>query len=324
MRVLNDIISDLQPELSRVDSIITTSLQSDVALINEVSSRIINAGGKRLRPLLVILCAKGCNNHGSDYLHAATIVEFIHTATLLHDDVVDESHLRRGIPTANSLWGNQAAILVGDFLYSRAFQLMVALNIPKVMAIMADATNAISEGEMLQLTQIKNIALTEKQYLQTITLKTAKLFEAAAKLAGVVSHASDVTITALGEFGLNFGIAYQMIDDLLDYANVHSGKNPGEDLSNGKLTLPIIYLLQQCKQAERQLVVEAIHDAEASSLNEIRELLDKSSAKQYILDLAKKHIDKAKLALNYLPRTNYRDIGYELLSFVLARVKLTS
>ena len=237
----------LPEDLSRVNEVINKAVQSDVALISQIGTYIISAGGKRLRPIMTILAGKSVGYDGDKLYALAAMVEFIHTSTLLHDDVVDESDLRRGRETANNLFGNAAAVLVGDFLYTRAFQLMVDSGSMRILEVMADATNIIAEGEVMQLMNIGNIDITEAQYLQVIQYKTAKLFEAAAQVGAILAGASAEQEAALRDYGMYVGTAFQIIDDVLDYSGdpEQIGKNVGDDLAEGKPTLPLIYLMRQ-------------------------------------------------------------------------------
>ena len=247
---VNTLIND---DMAAVDHHIQNELKSDVALIEQIGEYIVGAGGKRLRPVTLLLGAHALGYKGTAHIDLAAVIEFIHTATLLHDDVVDESALRRGRETANDLWGNAASVLVGDFLYSRAFQMMVAVGNPRVMDIMAQTTNAIAQGEVMQLMNSHDPETGEVAYLETITRKTAKLFESAARLGAVLAQASPAGERVLGEFGLHVGIAFQMVDDALDYSSdaKQMGKNAGDDLAEGKITLPLIHALQRSDSAGR-------------------------------------------------------------------------
>lgn len=249
-----------QQDMAAVNEHIFSQLNSDVALINQLGIYIVNSGGKRLRPLLAVLAARALGYQGSQHVTLATIIEFIHTATLLHDDVVDESMLRRGKETANAVFGNQASVLVGDFLYTRAFQLMVSLERMRVMQILADATNVIAEGEVLQLMNVNDPDTTEQSYMQVIYCKTARLFEAATELAAVLSDKDPATTEAMRQYGLHLGTAFQLIDDVLDYqADVADlGKNIGDDLAEGKPTLPLIHALKHGTESQKTLIREAI------------------------------------------------------------------
>jgi octaprenyl-diphosphate synthase len=294
----------LQPELLRnliaadmlaVDAAIRRRLQSDVVLIRQIAEYIIAGGGKRLRPALVFLAAGATGYRGEHHVELATVVEFIHTATLLHDDVVDESELRRGRKTANAEFGNAASVLVGDFLYSRAFQMMVAVRSMRVMEVVADATNAIAEGEVLQLLNARNLAITEAAYLDVIRRKTAKLFEAAAQLGAIVGEAPPEIEQGLARYGLHLGTAFQLVDDVLDYSGdaAHTGKNLGDDLRQGKPTLPLIHVLQRGSAEQAALVRSAIEGGGRDNFGAVLEAIRATGALEYVRNKAK---DEARLA----------------------------
>lgn len=315
---LKSIVSD---DLNGVDKLILSSLYSEVPLIQEIGHYIIRGGGKRLRPLLVLLCAKACGYSGAKHIAMATVVEFIHTATLLHDDVVDESAQRRGYPTANSKWGNEAAVLVGDFLYSRAFQLMVDVGDLEILQIFANATNTIAEGEVLQLLNQQNPQTNEQNYLHVIRCKTAKLFEAAAEVGAVLTGSSAHMRTIMAQYGLHIGTAYQLIDDLLDYQATDAafGKKLGQDLTEGKPTLPLIYLLQHGTEQQRALASDAISDPQAIKLAAVQEAIQNSGALEYTLAFAKREAILAKQALSELIDSEYRSAALDLADFVVQR-----
>ncbi|MBB1088087.1 polyprenyl synthetase family protein [Lysobacter sp. SG-8] len=258
-------------DMAAVDALIRRRLESDVVLINQVAEYIVGAGGKRLRPMLLLLAAGALGHRGADAHQLAAVVEFIHTATLLHDDVVDESDLRRGRRTANAVWGNAASVLVGDFLYSRSFQLMVELERMAVMRILADTTNQIAEGEVLQLLHVRNPDTDEAAYLRVIERKTAVLFAAATRLGAVVAGADDTTCDALHDYGLNLGYAFQIADDVLDYASDAEtlGKNLGDDLAEGKATLPLIHAMSQADEATRRRLRHAIEHGDVDALPDV-------------------------------------------------------
>lgn len=320
LQAITDIVKD---EFKEVNKLISSALHSQIPMVNTISDHITGAGGKRLRPLVVLLCAKACGYNQSDHHHLtlATIIEFIHTATLLHDDVVDESALRRGEKTTNALWGNQAAVLVGDFLYSRAFQLMVSIGDLSIMKVMADATNTIAEGEVLQLVHIKNPETTEAHYFNVIEYKTAKLFEAAARVAGIISEQSSNMIETLGQFGHHLGTAYQLVDDIIDYqaSTETMGKNCGDDLAEGKPTLPLIYLLQHGTQSEKALIKKVIEEGGREYFDEVRHIVTSSQALSYTQNKALEHAQKAAFCLNELPNSIYRDKAQHLIDFVTKR-----
>jgi octaprenyl-diphosphate synthase len=258
-------------DFDRVNALIPRRLTSDVDLVQEIGRHIVESGGKRLRPLLVLLGARCLGYRGSDHVKLAAIIEFLHTATLLHDDVVDRSDLRRGRATANHLWGNAPSVLVGDFLYSRAFQLMVELDRIDIIAILSDATNVIAEGEVQQLANVGNADLSETNYFDVIRAKTAMLFQAASHSAAVLSSHDREQIAALRDYGLTLGLAYQLVDDWLDYAGDPTvmGKNAGDDLAEGKLTLPLIHTLSYGSASDRQTVRDAIETRSSAALAEV-------------------------------------------------------
>ena len=320
-QVLHDILALIENDMSGVNRHIKSQLSSDVAIIQEIGHYIVAAGGKRLRPVTVILSAHALDYRGTAHIDLASVIEFIHTATLLHDDVVDDSTLRRGRQTANDLWGNAASVLVGDFLYSRAFQMMVAVGKPRVMDIMAETTNAIAQGEVMQLLNTHNPATTETDYLETIKRKTARLFESAARLGAVLAEAGPATEQALGEFGLNLGIAFQMIDDALDYSASaeEMGKNAGDDLAEGKTTLPLIYALARSSSAERDLIAEAIAQGQREHLHEIKQIIESTGALAYTFARAKEHAETARRSLEALPDSPYRAALGQLADFSVSR-----
>lgn len=297
-------------DMNAVNQHIFAQLKSDVALINQIGIYIVNSGGKRIRPLLAVLAARALGYEGTQHHTLATIVEFIHTATLLHDDVVDESLLRRGKETANAVFGNQASVLVGDFLYTRAFQLMVSLGRMRVMEILADATNVIAEGEVLQLMNVNDPETTEENYMQVIYCKTARLFEAATELAGIITdQPADVT-EALRLYGLHLGTAFQLIDDVLDYeADVAElGKNVGDDLAEGKPTLPLIHALKHGNENQQQLIRSAILNCDGlEHLELILQALRDTNALTYTRHKAEVEADLAKAQLWMLPDSPYKD-----------------
>ncbi|MGH8278786.1 MAG: polyprenyl synthetase family protein [Gammaproteobacteria bacterium] len=303
------------------DAAIREALRSDVALINQLGEYIINGGGKRLRPLLVLLATHACHAQDSRHIQLAAIIEFIHTATLLHDDVVDESRLRRGRETANTIWGNEASVLVGDFLYSRAFQMMVAVNNMRVMRIMADATNLIAEGEVLQLLNRHDPETTEARYLQVIRRKTATLFQAGARLAAVISNQDETVESALTAYGLHLGTAFQLVDDSLDYSatSAELGKNTGDDLEEGKPTLPLIYAMQQAAPVERSLIRRAIESGGREQIQAVMPIIHATGALDYTLACACHERDQAIATLDALPDTVYRDALRRLAEFSVER-----
>lgn len=292
-------------DMEAVNRLIRERLASDVVLINQISEHIIAAGGKRLRPMLVLLAARALGYHGNDHLQMAAIIEFIHTSTLLHDDVVDESDLRRGRKTANALWGNAASVLVGDFLYSRSFQLMVELDRMPVMRILANTTNAIAEGEVLQLLHVHNPDTDEAAYLRVIERKTAVLFAAATRLGALLAGATDAQQAAMERFGLALGYAFQIADDVLDYTADAStlGKNLGDDLAEGKATLPLIHALGRVDAASRARMAKAIEQGDTGALPEIVDAIRASGSLEYSQRIARTYADEAIAALDALPES---------------------
>jgi octaprenyl-diphosphate synthase len=292
-------------DMAAVDALIRTRLASDVVLINQVAEYIVTAGGKRLRPMLLLLAARALGHRGADAHQLAAVVEFIHTATLLHDDVVDESDLRRGRRTANAVWGNAASVLVGDFLYSRSFQLMVELERMQVMAILADTTNAIAEGEVLQLLHVRNPDTDETAYLRVIERKTAVLFAAATRLGGLLAGADAAAQTQLHRYGLNLGYAFQIADDVLDYAS-HAetlGKNLGDDLAEGKATLPLIRAMHRSEAPTRARLRDAIEHGNVAALPEVLAAIQATGALDYSRGRALEYARAAEAALDGLPET---------------------
>jgi octaprenyl-diphosphate synthase len=308
-------------DMQRVNSVIENHLKSDVVLINQLSQHIIHSGGKRLRPMLVMLCARACGYNADKDALLAAIIEFIHTATLLHDDVVDESEMRRGEQTASSIWGNEAAVLVGDYLYSRAFQLMVLADSLPIMKLMADTTNTIAQGEVLQLLNINDPDTSEQSYHQVIYNKTACLFEAACKIGAIITAADDSVEHALGLFGKHLGIAFQLVDDALDYESDSSelGKNVGDDLAEGKPTLPLIYAMQQGNQQQRDLIRNAIEQGGLEQIEQITRIIQQTGALAYTHQQAIQHAEKAKSAIASLPDSSSRQALLFLADYAVER-----
>jgi octaprenyl-diphosphate synthase len=301
-------------EMAQVDAVIAERLRSDVALINQIAQYIVSAGGKRIRPRLVLLFAGALGFVGSERFTLAATVEFIHTATLLHDDVVDESSLRRGRATANAVFGNAASVLVGDFLYSRAFQMMVAVNNLRVLDVLADATNVIAEGEVLQLMNMHDADLAVDEYLRVIRFKTAKLFEASARLGALLAGASTAVEEACADFGRSLGTAFQLVDDLLDYdGETHAlGKNVGDDLREGKPTLPLLVAMARGEPAERDLVRHAIEHGEVARLSDVVDVVRRTGALEAARQVARGEAAKARECLRHLPPSTQRDALLEL------------
>ncbi|MGQ0699531.1 MAG: polyprenyl synthetase family protein [Panacagrimonas sp.] len=303
------LLAPIADDMLGLDAVIRARLSSEVALINEIGGYIVAAGGKRLRPALVLLAARalGSRDESIPWLLAA-VVEFIHTATLLHDDVVDHSDLRRGRKTANAVWGNEGAVLSGDFLYSRGFQMMVDAGRPAVMRVMADTTNAIAEGEVLQLMNQGNPDVDEAHYLRVIELKTAVLFQAAARLGAIAADASDEQERRLGDYGHALGTAYQLVDDVLDYTADPevSGKAVGNDLAEGKPTLPLIYAMRTGTPEEASLIRDALREHRADQLEPIMKIVERTGAIPYTRALAERHASLATAAIDGLSDSPYR------------------
>jgi octaprenyl-diphosphate synthase len=308
-------------DMARVDTLIRARLASDVVLINQVAEHIIGGGGKRLRPMLVLLAAEACGYRGRDHVLLAAVVEFIHTATLLHDDVVDESDLRRGRKTANAVWGNAASVLVGDFLYSRSFQMMVEADDMRIMRILADTTNRIAEGEVLQLLNIRNPDTDETAYLRVIERKTAVLFSAATRLGGVLGKVAAAEEEALAQFGLELGFAFQIADDVLDYVSDAGtlGKNIGDDLAEGKATLPLIYAIERAPPAQAASLRRAIETGGLDSLDNIVAAIRDTGAIERARARAQRHADAARDALSVLADSPARDALLVLADYALNR-----
>jgi octaprenyl-diphosphate synthase len=308
-------------DMQAVDRVIRDQLHSDVVLIRQVAEYIIGGGGKRLRPALVLLSAGALGYRGNAHHTLAAVVEFIHTATLLHDDVVDESALRRGRPTANTLFGNAASVLVGDFVYSRAFQMMVNVGDMRVLQVLADATNIIAEGEVLQLMNCRNADIDEESYLQVIRYKTAKLFEAAGRLGAILAGATPEVEQAMAVYGSHLGTAFQLIDDALDYSGETGviGKNIGDDLAEGKPTLPLIYAMRKGTAEEAALVRRAVSSGGLAELEGVLAAISSSGALDYTRRQAEAEAEAAREALSVIPATQYRESLIQLASFAVTR-----
>lgn len=307
--------------MAALDRVIRARLHSEVALVREVAEYIIGSGGKRLRPVVVLLAARALGYQGQHHYELAAVVEFIHTATLLHDDVVDESRLRRGQDTANARFGNAASVLVGDFLYSRAFQMMVAVNNMRVMEVLADATNMIAEGEVLQLMNCRDPDVTEEAYMRVIRYKTARLFDAAGRLGGIVAGCSREVEDALGAYGMHLGTAFQLIDDVLDYTGKRetTGKNVGDDLAEGKPTLPLLYVMRQGSPAQSALVRHAIAEGGSEDFPAILEAIHATGAIDYTRAQARAEAQRAIDAIRILPPGVWREALLELPIFAVER-----
>ena len=305
---MDDIKALCSDDLSATNELIQKNLKSDVHLISQVSKYIVRSGGKRLRPILVLLAAKALNYSGKKHINAAAIIEFIHTATLLHDDVVDDSLKRRNKDTANIVFGNQASVLVGDFLYSKAFQMMVELNQMPVMRILADATNTIAKGEVMQLMNIGNVNLLEKEYFTVIYRKTSRLFEAGIEIAAILTKQNEKIRTKMKIYGKSLGIAFQLIDDSLDYSASSDklGKNLGDDLAEGKITLPIIYAIRNSSPSEKKIIHSALNSRGKNKLKSVQEIISSTKAIEYTKLRADEFSNTAIDALNDIPDSLYK------------------
>lgn len=318
---LSQIRAPVADDVKAVDRLIVDRLQSNVVLINQIGHYIVSSGGKRLRPLLVLLAARACGYQGQRHLDAAAIVEFIHTATLLHDDVVDGSELRRNRTTANSVWGNEASVLVGDFLYARAFEIMVDVGNLRVMEVMARATARIAEGEVLQLLNANDADTDESRYMEVIQRKTATLFEAGTRLGAVITEAPAEVESAMASYGLHLGIAFQLVDDALDYMSDEEtiGKQVGDDLEEGKPTLPVIRAMEVGNEAQRRLLRVAIEEGGRENIEEVVNAIVATKAIDYTVELARWHAEAAKQALDSVPASPSRDAMAATANFAVAR-----
>jgi octaprenyl-diphosphate synthase len=311
----------IQADLTELNQVIRQDMNSDVLLIRQISEYIISGGGKRIRPILCLLCGRIAGFSDGNLLHKmAAMIEYIHTATLLHDDVVDESALRRGRKTANAVFGNAASVLVGDFIYTRAFQMMVEANSLRLLKIMADSTNQISEGEVLQLLNIGRSDLTEREYFEVIKHKTATLFEASAQVAAIVAGANPKTEAAMANYAINLGNAFQIADDILDYMGDSTvmGKNVGDDLQEGKVTLPLIYLLKHSEHANK--VKYAIENPDLADTDYIINLIKNSQALDYCSQIAKDFVVKAENSLSIFPNSSYKAAMLNLAQISIKRL----
>lgn len=314
-------LSSVEPDFLAVDDLIRANLNSDVPMVEEIAAYLIEAGGKRLRPLLVLLCAKACGYSGQEHIKLAAIIEFLHTAMLLHDDVVDESDLRRGRKTVNAAWGNPPSVLVGDFLHSRAFEMMVEIGNMRVMEILSRATNVIAEGEVQQLYSVRNPATTEVEYMEIISRKTAMLFQAAAHSGAVLSGADTRTEEALRDYGLNLGIAFQLVDDQLDYQgnSKELGKNVGDDLAEGKVTLPLIAAMRNGKDSERLFIENAIRKGGVENLPQMIKLVESTGALDYTAEKANQARCEAIKCLDRVQDSEFKQSMDVLVNFVVDR-----
>ncbi len=318
---IQDVYDLIADDKNAVDETIQARLKSSVVLINQISGYIINSGGKRLRPILVLLTARAFGYQGSHHVDLAAVVEFIHTATLLHDDVVDGSELRRGQHSANAVWGNEASVLVGDFLYSRAFQMMVDIRSMRVMEILSNATNTIAEGEVLQLLNCRDADTTEERYLNVIRYKTAKLFEAAAQLGAVIADRSPEEEQAMVRYGLHLGTAFQLVDDVLDYSAEpeQTGKNIGDDLAEGKPTLPLIHAMRHGTPEQAGVIREAIENGGRDQIDAIINAVESTGAIEYTSRSARAEADLALAALAGIPDSPFKEALKTLADFSVSR-----
>lgn len=311
----------VEKDLQAIDDFIVSQLSSNIPMVNHIIEYVLSCGGKRIRPLVLLLSASALNPNDQKYINLAAVIELIHTATLLHDDVVDSSTLRRGHKTANIIWGNDASVLVGDFLYSRAFQIVVDIKNQRILDIFAKATHYIAEGEIMQLVNCNNPETTEDFYFEIINRKTAKLFEIAAQLGALLVSDEAEKITALQRYGLHLGLAYQLIDDALDYspATDKTGKNIGQDIADGKTTLPLIYAMQKTTGKELKMIQTAIKKGSKKNLQSILSIIESTEAIQYTAETAKRHAELAKQALSSLPLSPYKKALEDLSDFVVNR-----
>lgn len=318
---LSEIRAPVADDMQAVDRLILRRLESDVALINQIGHYIIGSGGKRLRPLAVLLSARACGYRDSRHTDLAAVVEFIHTATLLHDDVVDGSELRRSRETANAVWGNEASVLVGDFLYSRAFEMMVDVNNMRIMDILSHATNRIAEGEVLQLLNCNDPNTTEERYMEVIKRKTATLFEAGTRLGAVLGESSRELEDAVADYGLQLGIAFQLVDDALDYRadGDELGKNLGDDLAEGKPTLPVIRAMKAGSDQQRAILREAIESGGRDRIEAVAAAIESTKAIDYTIALARRYAQSAKTSVGMLPESAQRTALEKMADFAVSR-----
>lgn len=316
----SDILAPIQSDMQAMDSVIRSRLDSDVALIRTIGEYIVGAGGKRMRPAILLMVAGALGYKGTHHHLMAAVVEFIHTATLLHDDVVDESDMRRGRSTANAVFGNAASVLVGDYLYSRSFEMMVETNSMHAMSVMSGATTVIAEGEVLQLLNIHDPDVSMDRYLQVVRYKTAKLFEAAAQVGAIIAVSDDKTQQSAATYGRHVGTAFQLIDDVLDYSGDANalGKNVGDDLREGKPTMPLIHIMENGTAQQRSLIQDAIRTGQAD-FDAVAQAINSTNALQYTLEAAKHEANLAKLAIDDFPSTPYTDALIQFCEFAVNR-----
>ena len=318
---LSTILSPIKSDLLAVNEVIRASLYSEVPLVNQVAGHIIQGGGKRLRPSTLLLVGGLFGPIRKEHHELAAVIEFIHTATLLHDDVVDQSTKRRNHKTANTIFGNAASVLVGDFIYSRAFQMMVKINHMKVMEVLANTTNTIAEGEVLQLLNIHNASIKDEDYLKVVYYKTAKLFESAAELGAIIGGAHDNDIKALAQFGKHMGIAFQLIDDVLDLSGnpEEIGKNLGDDLAEGKPTLPLLYAMKKGSDDQKNIIRAAIENGGLTELESVLKAVKDTKALEYVKQLAKEEIEKGEKLIQHITSSVYKNTLLTLTQFVTSR-----
>lgn len=318
---LEEIQNCVHDDMHAVNKVIQSSLHSEVTLVNQIADYIIHSGGKRMRPTLVLLAAGLFGNISTAHHQIAAVVEFIHTATLLHDDVVDESSQRRGKNTANATFGNAASVLVGDFVYSRAFQMMVSIENMRVMAVLSNATNTIAEGEVLQLLNVHNAEVTDESYMQVIHYKTAKLFEAATQLGAIIAGASTEDEVALGKYGMHIGTAFQLIDDVLDFTGKPEdiGKNLGDDLNEGKPTLPLIYAMRHGNAQESAAIKQAIEEGGLSQIDLVMHAVNRTGALAYVQNIAQREAQMACQAIAHFKDSAFKDALEKLTVFAVMR-----
>jgi octaprenyl-diphosphate synthase len=318
---LSTILSPIKSDLLAVNEVIRASLHSEVPLVNQVASHIIQGGGKRLRPSTLLLVGGLFGPVRKEHHELAAVIEFIHTATLLHDDVVDQSTKRRNHKTANTIFGNAASVLVGDFIYSRSFQMMVKINHMKVMEVLANTTNTIAEGEVLQLLNIHNASIEDEDYLKVVYYKTAKLFESAAELGAIIGGADDNDIKVLAQFGKHMGIAFQLIDDVLDLSGnpEEIGKNLGDDLAEGKPTLPLLYAMKKGSDEQKNIIRAAIENGGLTELESVLNAVKETKALEYVRELAKEEIEKGEKLIQHITSSAYKDALLALTQFVTTR-----
>ncbi|MEY5020663.1 MAG: octaprenyl diphosphate synthase [Pseudomonadota bacterium] len=318
---LSTILSPIKSDLLAVNEVIRASLHSEVPLVNQVAGHIIQGGGKRLRPSTLLLVGGLFGPIRKEHHELAAVIEFIHTATLLHDDVVDQSTKRRNHKTANTIFGNAASVLVGDFIYSRAFQMMVKINHMKVMEVLANTTNTIAEGEVLQLLNIHNASIEDEDYLKVVYYKTAKLFESAAELGAIIGGADDNDIKVLAQFGKHMGIAFQLIDDVLDLSGnpEEIGKNLGDDLAEGKPTLPLLYAMKKGSDEQKNIIRAAIENGGLTELESVLNAVKETKALEYVRQLAKEEIEKGEKLIQHITSSVYKDALLALTQFVTTR-----